>query len=458
MPDAGLRDAHVSEAAPPSLRMPLMPHMQRLQQALRRIDLFTVSGTVQQVLGSVVRARVPCARMGDLCLMRCADHGWQRYAEVVGLSGDSAILAPLGELAGISSKTEVVVTSASYAIPVGPGLLGSVIDGFGQPFDTAQKLRNPVMRAVESMAPAPETRSLISRPLSVGIRAIDGLMTCAEGQRIGIFAAAGGGKTTLLSMLVNGNEADVCVIALIGERGREVGEFLAHELTPESRKKTVVVVATADRPAMERLKAGFVATTIAEYFRGQGKRVLLLMDSVTRLARAQREIGLASGEVPARRGFPPSMFAMLPRLFERAGTDRNGSITAFYTVLVEGDDMNEPVADEVRSLLDGHIVLSRELGTANHYPAIDVLASLSRVMRRVVTQEHRELAEKMRRLLARYKDIELLVRLGEYQKGSDAQADEALQKIDAINRFLKQDTEQRTGYATMLKELRACLI
>jgi type III secretion protein N (ATPase) len=435
----------------------LTPHIQRMHRMLRRADLFTISGTVQQVLGSVVRARVPCARMGDLCLMRCADHGWQRYAEVVGLSGDSAILAPLGELAGISSKTQVIVTAGSYAIPVGPGLLGSVVDGFGQPFDPAHRLHTRVRRAVAAPAPAPSTRSLISRPLAVGIRAIDGLMTCAEGQRIGIFAAAGGGKTTLLSMLVKGNQADVCVIALIGERGREVGEFLAHELDAKSRNKTVVVVATADRPAMERLKAGFVATTIAEYFRAQGKRVLLLMDSVTRLARAQREIGLAAGEVPARRGFPPSMFAMLPRLFERAGTDQSGSITAFYTVLVEGDDMNEPGADEVRSLLDGHIVLSRELSTANHYPAIDILASLSRVMRRVVTPEHRELADKMRKLLARYKDIELLVRLGEYQKGSDAEADEALQKIDAINRFLKQTTEQRVSYDAMLEDLRTCL-
>jgi type III secretion protein N (ATPase) len=436
----------------------LSAHLAHLRQALPRADMFTVSGTIQQVSGNVVRARVPSARIGDLCILRCPEYNWRRQAEVIGLAGDHAILAPLGDLNGISSQTEVIVTRERYAIPVGPGLLGTVVDGFGLPFDPAHTLRNPTMRPVDAPAPAPGERSLISRPLPVGIRAIDGLLTCAEGQRVGIFAAAGVGKTTLLSMLVNGNEADVCVIALIGERGREVGEFLAHELDAERRKKTVVVVATADRPAMERLKAGFVATTIAEYFKAQGKSVLLLMDSVTRLARAQREIGLAAGEVPARRGFPPSMFAMLPRLFERAGATTNGSITAFYTVLVEGDDMNEPVADEVRSLLDGHIVLSRELSTENHYPAIDVLASLSRVMRRVVSPEHQASAEKLRHLLAGYKKIELLVRLGEYQKGNDAASDEALEKIDAINAFLKQTDGPPIPYETVQEALRTCLM
>jgi type III secretion protein N (ATPase) len=436
----------------------LTAHLDHLRKSLRRVDAFTVSGSIQQVLGNVVRAKVPSARIGDLCLLRCPEHGWQRQAEVIGLSGDHAILAPLGELTGISSQTEVIVTRERHAIPVGPALLGSVVDGFGQPFDPAHILHNPSMRQVDAAAPTPDRRNLLSRRLTVGVRAIDALLTCAEGQRVGIFAAAGVGKTTLLSMIVNGNQADVCVIALIGERGREVGEFLAHELDSDGRKKTVVVVATADRPAMERLKAGFVATTIAEYFRSQGKRVLLLMDSVTRLARAQREIGLAAGEVPARRGFPPSMFAMLPRLFERAGASGEGSITAFYTVLVEGDDMNEPVADEVRSLLDGHIVLSRELATENHYPAIDILASLSRVMRRVVNPAHLALAEKLRSLLARYKKIELLVRLGEYQKGNDVESDEALAKIDAINTFLKQPAGPPILYEQVMKELQRCLM
>jgi type III secretion protein N (ATPase) len=254
----------------------LADHLDEMRRTLHRVEPFTVSGTIQQVLGNVVRARVPSARIGDLCLLRCPEHGWQRQAEVIGLSGDHAILAPLGELTGISSRTEVIVTRERYAIPVGPALLGTVIDGFGQPFDSAHILRNPVMRQVDVAAPTPDQRSLISRRLTVGVRAIDALLTCAEGQRIGIFAAAGVGKTTLLSMIVNGNQADVCIIALIGERGREVGEFLAHELDSDRRKKTVVVVATADRPAMERLKAGFVATTIAEYFKAQGKSVLLM--------------------------------------------------------------------------------------------------------------------------------------------------------------------------------------
>ncbi|MDB5774979.1 MAG: type secretion apparatus H+-transporting two-sector ATPase [Herbaspirillum sp.] len=309
----------------------LSAYLNRLQRNLRGIDMFPVSGSVQQVLGNIVRAKVPAARIGDLCLLRCPEHGWRRQAEVIGLSGDIAILAPLGELTGISSRTEVIVTGNRYAIPVGPDLLGAVVDGFGKPLEAGQSLRDSVMYPVDASAPAPSGRRLISRPLGVGIRAIDGLATCAEGQRIGIFSAAGVGKTTLLSMIVNGNQADVCVIALIGERGREVGEFLALELDVERRKKTVVVVATADRPAMERLKAGFVATTIAEYFRAQGKSVLLVMDSVTRLARAQREIGLAAGEVPARRGYPPSMFSMLPRLKTPART--SGTLNEYISSL-----------------------------------------------------------------------------------------------------------------------------
>ncbi|RXZ38771.1 FliI/YscN family ATPase [Oxalobacteraceae bacterium CAVE-383] len=435
----------------------LNSHLDRLRRASARLDPFSVTGAIEQVLGNVVRARVPSARMGDLCLLRCPDDGWERPAEVIGLAGDQAILAPLGELAGISTRTEVIVTRDRHAIPVSPALLGAVVDGFGRPFGQHHAWDDPVMRYVDAPAPAPAERGLISHPLPVGIRAIDGLLTCAEGQRVGIFSAAGVGKTTLLSMIVNGNGADVCVIALIGERGREVGEFLAHELDAERRKKTVVVVATADRPAMERLKAGFVATAIAEYFRERGNKVLLLMDSVTRLARAQREIGLAAGEIPARRGFPPSMFTMLPKLFERAGTGIKGSITAFYTVLVEGDDMNEPVSDEVRSLLDGHIVLSRELSAENHYPAIDVLASLSRVMQRVISPEHRKLADKLRNLLASHKKIELLVRLGEYQKGNDPLSDEALQKIDAINAFLRQASGPPIPFREVLDQLRKCL-
>jgi type III secretion protein N (ATPase) len=295
-------------------------------------------------------------------------------------------------------------------------------------------------------APDPMTRRIIKDPMPLGVRVIDSLLTCGEGQRMGIFAAAGGGKSTLLGMLVKGADVDVTVVALIGERGREVREFIEHELGEQGRKRAVIVCATSDKSSMERAKAAYVATAIAEYFRDQGKKVLFLMDSVTRFARAQREIGLAAGEPPTRRGYPPSVFANLPKLMERVGMNDKGSITALYTVLVEGDDMTEPIADETRSILDGHIILSRALASANHYPAIDVLASASRVQNNVVAPEHRAAAGRMRQLMAKYAEVELLVKIGEYKRGSDAVADEAIEKIDAIRTFLKQRTDDRSDF------------
>jgi len=294
-----------------------------------------------------------------------------------------------------------------------------VLDGLGRPLDT--ETRGPLVAdkfyPVFQEAPDPLKRRIISQPLELGVRAIDATLTCGEGQRMGIFAAAGGGKSTLMGMLVKGAAVDVTVIALIGERGREVREFIEHELGEDGRRKSVVVCATSDKSSMERSKAAYVATAIAEYFRDQGKKVLFLMDSVTRFARAQREIGLAAGEPPTRRGYPPSVFATLPKLMERAGMNEVGSITALYTVLVEGDDMTEPIADETRSILDGHIVLSRKLGAANHFPAIDVLASASRVQNAVVTAEHRAAAGRLRELMAKYAEVELLVKIGEYKRG-----------------------------------------
>jgi type III secretion protein N (ATPase) len=300
-------------------------------------------------------------------------------------------------------------------------------------------------------------RRIIDTPLRLGIRALDGILTCGEGQRMGIFAAAGGGKSSLLSMMVRGAAADVTVLALIGERGREVREFIERDLGPEGLAKSVVICATSDRSSMERAKAGFVATAIAEYFRDQGQKVLLLMDSVTRFARAQRELGLAAGEPPTRRGYPPSVFATLPKLMERAGNNNISSITAFYTVLVEGDDMNEPVADETRSILDGHIVLSRALAAAYHYPAIDVLASASRVMGAVTTKEHRDLAGRVRTLMAKYNEVELLVRIGEYKPGNDKIADEAVARIERINAFLKQGQYDHVSFDEMTSQLKAVL-
>ncbi|WP_258599085.1 type III secretion system ATPase SctN [Mesorhizobium sp. AR07] len=418
-----------------------------------------VRGRVLQIVGTVIRAMAPGARIGDLCTLRNPGNNFELSAEVVGVQCDVAILTPLGEMQGLSTLTEVIPTGKPLMVPTGWNLLGRVLDGFGRPLDTSTngpllpEDRVPVYRE----APDPLTRRIIDNVLPVGIRAIDGLLTCGEGQRIGIFAAAGGGKSTLMSMLVRGAAVDVIVIALIGERGREVQELIEHSVDAEARSRVVLVVASSDRSATERAKAAYVATTIAEWYRDQGKRVLLLMDSVTRFARALREIGLAAGEPPTRRGFPPSVFASLPRLMERTGNNHLGSITAFYTVLVEGDDMAEPVADETRSVLDGHIVLSRALAMSNHYPAIDILASVSRVMSAIVSSDHELLAGSLRQLMAKYQEVELLVRVGEYRKGADPLVDAAIAKIDQVRRFLRQSTNEQIGFDAMLDELAACL-
>ena len=423
--------------------------------AIQDTPMLTLRGRVTQVVGTIIRAVVPSVRVGEVCLLRTPGHDFEMQAEVVGFARDAALLTPLGDMHGISSATEVIPTGRTHMVPVGEGLLGRVLDGLGRPLDVATHgpLEVEQHYPVIADAPDPLKRRLIERPLALGVRALDGVLTCGEGQRMGIFAAAGGGKSTLMGMLVKGAEVDVTVIALIGERGREVREFLEHELGEEGRRRAVIVCATSDKSSMERAKAAYVATAIAEYFRDQGKRVLFLMDSVTRFARAQREIGLAAGEPPTRRGYPPSVFATLPRLMERAGMNERGSITALYTVLVEGDDMTEPVADETRSILDGHIVLSRKLGAANHYPAIDVLASASRVMNAVVSKEHRAAAGRVRELMAKYAEVELLVKIGEYQRGNDRVTDEAIDKVDAIRGFLRQRTDERVDFESTLKTL-----
>jgi type III secretion protein N (ATPase) len=342
-------------------------------------------------------------------------------------------------------------------VGVGDTLLGRVLDGLGNPLDGREAPQTGARYPVYADPPNPMLRRIIDHPLSMGLRAIDGMLTCGEGQRMGIFAAAGGGKSTLLSCLVKGTEADITVLALIGERGREVREFIERDLGPEGMKKAVLVVSTSDRSAMERLKAAYIATAIAEYFRDQGKKVLLLMDSVTRFGRALREIGLAAGEPPTRRGFPPSVFSSLPLLMERAGNSDKGSITALYTVLVEGDDMTEPIADETRSILDGHIVLSRKLASGGHYPAIDILASVSRVMNAVVEKDHKDMAGDMRKILAKYAEMELLVQIGEYKKGADAEVDNALERIRNVNGFLRQGTDERSSFAQTLQAMRDVL-
>ncbi|MEE4379305.1 MAG: type III secretion system ATPase SctN [Candidatus Competibacteraceae bacterium] len=434
--------------------MPFNTITTRLRDAVNEAPLMALQGRVIQVTGTVIKATVPQARIGELCMLHSPGALIPLLAEVIGFEHQVALLTAMGDMAGVSAGTAVETTGMTHQVPVGPELRGRVLDGLGQPLDT----REPKLTAAETYPvyadpPAPLSRRMIDTPLALGIKAIDALTTCGEGQRMGIFAAAGVGKSTLLGMLVRHAQVDINVVALIGERGREVREFIEQSLGPEGIAKTIMVVATSDRPAMERVKAAYVATAIAEYFRDQGQRVLLLMDSITRFARAQREIGLAAGEAPTRRGFPASVFALLPKLLERVGQSGKGSITAFYTVLVEGDDMNEPIADEVRSLLDGHLVLSRDLAAAHHYPAIDILASLSRIMPAVTEPEHRQAAARVRELLAKYQDIELLVRIGEYQKGADPLADEALAKIAEIRELLQQELESCTEFAETIAHL-----
>ena len=423
--------------------------------AVEDAALVQVTGRVIEARGTIIKAVVPAVKLGEICTMRNPDGGLQLEAEVVGLTHNAALLTPIGDMVGISTVTEVVPTGKTQQVAVGPALLGRILDGLGRPLDVREKgpLQTETRYPVYAEPPDPLARRMIEDPLPLGVRAIDAVLTCGEGQRMGIFAAAGGGKTTLLAMLVKGAAVDVTVIALIGERGREVREFIERDLGPEGMARAVIVVATSDKSAMERAKAAYVASAIAEYFRDLGRRVLLLMDSVTRFARAQREIGLAAGEPPTRRGFPPSVFATLPKLMERTGMSDKGSITALYTVLVEGDDMTEPVADETRSILDGHIILSRKLAAANRYPAIDVLASVSRVMNVVATREHQAAAHRLRELLAKYEEVELLVRIGEYAKGSDKMADEALARHESLIGFLKQATDERADFAKTVQTL-----
>jgi flagellar protein export ATPase FliI len=427
---------------------------------LARLDAISpveVRGRVKEVVGLVARATLPDTWIGDVCEIRNARSRMPVKAEVVGFQNGQALLMPLGELTNVGPSSEVVAHGRGLTVAVGDGLLGRVLDGLGEPMDAAEcgPLRCSERYPVAGHAPDPLRRRRVTRPLSVGVRAIDGLLTCGEGQRVGLFAAAGVGKSTLLGMIARNTEADVNVIALIGERGREVRDFLEQDLGPEGMRRSVVVCATSDQPSLVRLKGAYVATAIAEYFRDRGRKVMLMMDSVTRFARAQREIGLACGEPPARAGYTPSVFAELPRLLERAGNSDKGSITAFYTVLVAGDDMNEPVADEARSILDGHIILSRDMAAREHYPAIDVLQSVSRVMRAVAEPAHVQAANRMRETLAVYEKSRDLILLGAYERGSDAAVDRAIEQAGAIDEFLRQRTDEPASFAETAARLRA---
>ncbi|MBA2663118.1 MAG: type III secretion system ATPase SctN [Bradymonadaceae bacterium] len=402
-------------------------------------------GRVQEVTGLVVRAAVPGASIGELVEIRRSD-GHRLAAEVVGFKDELVVLMPLGSVEGIGPRDEVQATGKPLSIACGWELLGRVLDGLGRPIDDGPALRSdtlvewPIMRE----APDPLKRRRITRSLSMGVRAIDGLLTVGEGQRIGLFAGSGVGKSTLMGQIARGSEAEVIVICLIGERGREVRDFLEEVLGGEGMKRAVVVCATSDAPSLVRLKSAFVGTAIAEWFRDQGKSVLLMMDSVTRFARAQREVGLAAGEPPARQGYPPSVFSMLPRLLERTGNDDRGSITALYTVLVAGGDMEEPIADEVRGILDGHIILSRQLASRNHWPAVDVLPSLSRLMASVASPEHVKAAGQFRETLATYESKRDLISLGAYAYGTDEKVDFAIDLIEELEALLKQGLNEHT--------------
>ncbi len=430
-----------------------------LDRAVEDAQLIDVKGRVIQVVGTIIRASVPGVKVGEVCLLRDPWEGSEMQAEVIGFTKESVLLTALGQMTGLSAQTEVIPTRRVHMVPVGDSLLGRVLDGLGRPLDA--DVRGPLhpegYYPVYADPPNPLERRIISKPIALGVRALDGLLTCGEGQRMGIFAAAGGGKSTLLAQIVRNTEAEVTVLALIGERGREVREFLEKDLGEEGLRKSVVVCSTSDRSAMERLKAAYVATSIAESFRDKGRRVLLLMDSVTRFGRAQREIGLAAGEPPTRRGFPPSVFSELPKLMERAGNSAKGSITALYTVLVEGDDMTEPIADETRSILDGHIILSRRLAQMNHYPAIDILQSVSRCQNAIVTPEHRAAASRLRAILAKYAEVELLLRIGEYRKGADRETDGAIERIDAVNGFLRQNLTDRPTFDETVAALKKAI-
>lgn len=426
----------------------------KLRQQAETVSTRLIKGRILRAIGVTIHASVAEVRLGEVCRLCDPVSGREVLSEVVGLLEDAAVLTPLGDLSGLSSATEVIPTGSEMRVPVGPGLLGRVLNALGEPLDGGPWPPPDGTYPLQAPPPQPMARDIIKAPLQLGIRALDGLVTCARGQRIGIFGEPGVGKSTLLAQIVKGTEADVIVIGLIGGRGREVREFLERELGEEGRRRAVTVVATSDRPAIERVKAAYVATAIAEYFRDRGRSVLLLMDSVTRFARAQREIGLAAGEPPTRRGYPSSLFAVLPQLLERSGPGQGGAITGLYTVLMEGDGTQDPIAEEVRSILDGHVVLSPELAHRNHFPAIDVLKSRSRLMDAVVDPEHSRLAGQVRDLMARYAEVELLVRVGEYQRGSDPRADEAIARIDAINALLRQGQDERSTIADVQQRMR----
>lgn len=427
-----------------------------LNHLLTEIEPIEIAGRVAQAVGLVVEGYAPMTTVGELCHITREDGGGPIPAEVVGFRGDRVLFMPLGEMHGIGPGSRITMTGQVANLSVGPALLGRIFDGRGDPLDGMGTIAATERYPLYASAPNPLQRARLSAPLDLGIRAINGFSTCGRGQKMGIFSGSGVGKSVLLGMISRYTKADVNVIALIGERGREVNEFLERDLGAEALRRSVVIVATSDQAPLIRLRAALVATTIAEYFRDAGKQVLLLMDSLTRLAYSQREVGLAIGEPPATKGYTPSVFTLLPKLLERVGTGPGpGTITGLYTVLVDGDDLTDPIADTVRSILDGHIVLSRALAARNHFPAIDLLQSTSRVMRDIVPRSHYDAARRLIELVARYRQSEDLVVLGAYKPGMNAGLDRAVQAQDAINAYLRQEVDQSASMVSSVQQLEA---
>ena len=432
-----------------------MINLNKYRQIIQNTTTIQEVGKVVQIIGLTIEADGPKASIGDLCYIFNKLDAEPVWAEVVGFKASKILLMPLGSMDGLMPGAVVMNTGSSMQIKVGPQLIGRVLDGLGRPIDSLGEINSQAFYSTHAEIINPLNRQLIRIPLSLGIRSIDGFITAGKGQRLGVFAGSGVGKSTTLAMMAKNTNADLNVIALIGERGREVREFIETTLGPEGMKRSIVVVATSEQPSLVKIKAGFVATAIAEYFRDQGKDVLFMLDSVTRIAMAQREVGLAVGEPPATRGYTPSVFALMPKLLERAGSNEFGTITGLYTVLVEGDDFNEPISDTARSILDGHIMLSRELAHKNHYPAVDVLQSVSRVMKEVTMPEHVQAAGNIRTLLAAYKKNEDLINIGSYVSGADPVTDQAIRFMPQINEFLQQKVDERTNYDDNLNKLLA---
>jgi flagellum-specific ATP synthase len=426
----------------------------KFHSALRAVNLLNYHGSVIRVSGLTVESNGPKVGIGELCGINICD-GRRVLAEVVGFQGDRLILLPLEHIEGITPGDTVTTRTTPRYITLSENVLGRVINGLGEPIDGKEPLAGTDKKALDASSPPVLSRERITEPLALGIRSIDGVLTCGKGQRVGIFSGSGIGKSVLLGDIANSSDADVNIVALIGERGREVREFLEEDLGPDGLARSVVVVAASDSPPIQRVKAAFVAVTIAEYFRDKGKNVLFMMDSLTRLAQAQREIGLAAGEPPAAKGYCPSVFSLMPRLIERLGCAANGSITGMLTVLVENDDLTDPVADAARSLLDGHIVLSRKLAERGHFPAVDILASISRLMPMVVSEKHKLAAQKFKEICATYIDAEDLINIGAFSPGSNRRIDGAIALIDKISNFLIQPVRERTDFDETVRQMTA---